>query len=271
MLRIQQQLLQRMKRVEKVLRSSHLGGHRLQYQRQHLEHAPPPTSTPCSYLHTPTASSSSGSLQNTLTVTSSPSVSFFRTPTLSATVPFQHTLSATSSPSLTLEASSTPHLLPVPNIPAPTLPHFSTSGESSSGRPVVCPRLVHKQTSKCLPSAAIVSTKLVLPSEVIARYPKLLVAKKAPTLAVKLAREAFFGDDLMGQCTVMGCREYPGLPSAELCRLKETLFSQFPAFWNNPVDFEGVWASCVDAIGQACKRFIIHVRQTNLRCSSCCS
>ena len=84
---------------------------------------------------------------------------------------------------------------------------------------------------------------------------KLVVANEMPTLAMKLAREAHFGDEVMAQCTVMRYRDYPRLPSDELCSLKETIFRQFPALWKDPVEFESVWVACVDTIGQACKRF----------------
>ena len=50
----------------------------------------------------------------------------------------------------------------------------------------------------------------------------------------------------------MGCREYAALPADGLSALKATLLQQFPVFWASPVEFEAVWALCVDAIGQAC-------------------
>ena len=40
-------------------------------------------------------------------------------------------------------------------------------------------------------------------------YPKLRTASKSSTLAVKLAREAFFGKFLQTNCTVQGCRGLP--------------------------------------------------------------
>lgn len=75
-----------------------------------------------------------------------------------------------------------------------------------------------------------------------------------PTLAVKLVKEAFFGKKLMKQCTPLGGRELPGLPTAELSKLKEALFSHNLQFWNSIPDFEAVWSECIASIGQACKR-----------------
>ena len=45
----------------------------------------------------------------------------------------------------------------------------------------------------------------------------------------------------------------PALPLAELNKLKQTMFAQFPEFCSNPIEFESVWAACSNA---ACK----HVR-----------
>ena len=73
-------------------------------------------------------------------------------------------------------------------------------------------------------------------------------------LAVKLAREAFFGPDIMSQCTTMGQGRFPALPSKEFNDLKQTIFSMFPKFWSSPVVFEGLWRNCAEAVGQACKR-----------------
>ena len=105
-----------------------------------------------------------------------------------------------------------------------------------------------------LPADAIDRTNLVPAIQTLQRYPKLRVESKASFLAVKLARESFFGKNLMSQCTVMGCGKYPALPGNEINLLKQTMFSQFPKYWLNPVLFESIWKDCTEAIGQACKR-----------------
>ena len=84
---------------------------------------------------------------------------------------------------------------------------------------------------------------------ILSKFPKLLRCdSKVGTLAVKLAREAIFGDDVMVKCTVMGEREHPGLPAAEL---KRVIFQQFPKLWTSKQEFEPLWKGCVDAMGQA--------------------
>ena len=77
---------------------------------------------------------------------------------------------------------------------------------------------------------------------------------KLPALPVKLAKEAFFGERIMKQCTPLGRRELPSLPTAELSKLKEALFSYTPQYWTNIAEFESLWTDCIASIGQACKR-----------------
>ena len=83
---------------------------------------------------------------------------------------------------------------------------------------------------------------------------KYRVLSKASTLAVKLAKEAFFGDNVLVRCTVAGGREFPGLPQKEMQELKGVMLRQFPQFWQAPVQFELTWKDCCESIGQACKR-----------------
>ena len=55
----------------------------------------------------------------------------------------------------------------------------------------------------------------------------------------------------MAKCTVAGERDLPGLPTEELQR---ALYVQFPEFWRAPHEFEPLWKTSVDAVGQAYKR-----------------
>ena len=95
---------------------------------------------------------------------------------------------------------------------------------------------------------------LTLPKITIERYPKLKVESRVSQLAVKLAKESFFGDDIMVQCTVAGYGKYPALPAKGMNCLKQTVFKLFPKYWSNPVEFEKTWKDCAEAVGQACKR-----------------
>ena len=90
--------------------------------------------------------------------------------------------------------------------------------------------------------------------EVIEANHKLSKVSKVSTLAVKIARDAVFGEAVMRKCTAMGNRELPGLPRKELFEVKTALFDLFPSYWRSSEEFETVWATCIESIGQACKR-----------------
>lgn len=251
-LRTQQQLLYRMKRLEEnVVRGSWVNRHQLQHPDRHAKPDKVPVeSTQATSSSFCTSTPVLSSVAPTPFTAYSPSISFSCTAT-SSFVALHSTPTAVSSHIFACEDPFIPHL-PSPSTSS-AAPLHSVGVLSAPSVTPSRPLQGHNQSS--LPSSTTVQRqKLVHPEEVITKYPKLLVTNKAPTLAMKLAREAFFGEELMARCTVMGCREYPALPSNELCHLKETLYQKFPAFWNNAPEFEAVWASCVDAIGQACKR-----------------
>jgi hypothetical protein len=86
------------------------------------------------------------------------------------------------------------------------------------------------------------------------RYPRLHSEKKVGLMAVKLAREAIFGEERMKQCTVRGCRGLPPLPHEGLKTLKDSLLAMFPQFWNNQSGFEPLWTIALESVGQCCKR-----------------
>lgn len=112
-----------------------------------------------------------------------------------------------------------------------------------------------KAHENALPSSMIVAwdgEKTI--QAVIENNHKLAKVSKVSTLAVKIAKEAVFGEMVMRKCTPMGSRELPGLPRKELFEVKQALFDLFPSYWKNSEDFESVWAACIDSIGQACKR-----------------
>lgn len=90
--------------------------------------------------------------------------------------------------------------------------------------------------------------------EVLQKYPELQTESKIGILAVKLAREALFGDKTLKQCTPRGWQDIPALPQAELNRLKSALWTQFPRYWSCPEEFERRWIVAQEAVAQACKR-----------------
>ena len=110
-----------------------------------------------------------------------------------------------------------------------------------------------------LPSSSIRKNCLKNP-DVIRKYPKLCGESKAGKLAVKLAQEAYFGEDVLSRCTVSGFRELPALPIAELSELKQMMLMQFPKHWNSVQEFESLWLICCDAIGHAAKGLCIQAR-----------
>ena len=105
-----------------------------------------------------------------------------------------------------------------------------------------------------LPSHEINRTGLKPISEVLQSYPMLQTESKIGVLAVKLARQAFFGDETMKKCTPRGWQDLPALPQSELNTLKVTLYKQFPRYWNCPEEYEKKWVVAQEAIVQACKR-----------------
>ena len=103
----------------------------------------------------------------------------------------------------------------------------------------------YPQTPTLPKTTALPISKDILqtPTSVLARYPKLRGVTKAGKLAVKLGREAFFGETIMKRCTVYGCRGLPPLPKKELHALKHTMIAVF-AGSHSPAEFEQIWKQC---------------------------
>ena len=141
-----------------------------------------------------------------------------------------------------------PGIVPIPlSHPLPAPP--SETDTSPSCLPLPAPFC----DTGTLPSEEIPKDKLTTPQTVLLKYRKLRGDALAGNLSVKLAKEAYFGEEVMRKCTLKGNRGLPGLPHKELSQLKQTLFSVFPKYWSNPAEFEPVWAKSSTAIGQACK------------------
>ena len=126
-----------------------------------------------------------------------------------------------------------------PNHPAPTLSSSSRS-HSAIGR---------------LPSSVIDKSSLASVSSVIQNNAGLVGKDgKIRTMALVLAREAYFGESVLAQCTPQGYADKSGLPLDELMALKEELRKLYPNYWNNPLAFEERWSKCLETISQACNR-----------------
>ena len=96
--------------------------------------------------------------------------------------------------------------------------------------------------------------KLISPQEVVDKYPKLVKKSSISTLAVRLAKEAYFGKVHMSYCTFKGIGSCPGLPGKEVKKMKDFLHKLcVPRVVTTSVDFEKIYKSCVESVGQACK------------------
>ena len=88
------------------------------------------------------------------------------------------------------------------------------------------PRVISASNAKFgeLPSSEINKASLKPISDVFQKYSNLRVECTIQKLAVKLAREAIFGDSIMKRCTRRGWNDLPALPLVEL-----NLFNAFLA------------------------------------------
>ena len=103
------------------------------------------------------------------------------------------------------------------------------------------PRLLQYETPPTLQSSFL----SLHPDEVVEKYATLKTPSAMSTLAVKLARESFFGKEVMKRCTPQGKTEHDSLPDKELFELKLYLKQLFPAL--SKADFEGYWKACSNA------------------------
>ena len=97
-------------------------------------------------------------------------------------------------------------------------------------------------------------TKLTTPEDVVEKNSNLLNKCKISTIAVRLAKEAYFGKEYMSYCTFRGIGRFPGLPEGDIKRMKAFLKSIcIPRIVGSTVDFEAIYKSCAESIGQSCK------------------
>jgi len=129
------------------------------------------------------------------------------------------------------------------------------------GPPVTPSRIITQQDNFDAHQIGQSNSAILLPPYVVVqKYPKLQNMSKMPTLAVKLAKESFFGNKKMMECTVQGCREFSALPKEKVAELKKFLEHLFADKCTKP-EFEGVWKYCLNSIGQACKSLRLAARK----------
>ena len=137
-----------------------------------------------------------------------------------------------------LQVSQPPQQLQAPEVLSPPpMQHPLPHGESPfPDVPLPLPIADTNPKFTELPLLEIDKTKLKRVPDILRKYPTLRTECKMSILAVKLAKEAFFGDSILKRCTPRGWNDLPALPQVELNHLKATLFAQFPRFWTCPED-----------------------------------
>ena len=151
--------------------------------------------------------------------------------------------------------SRPPHPPTTPLLPPHPAPRVEATSTPLPPHPAD-PTVHHTVTVRGrLPSSVINKSALSLVGDVVKNNADLLRKEgKMGTMAVVLAREAFFGEDVMRQCTTKGYGDKPGLPLTELMQLKEELRNLYPHFMTSQAEFEEKWVKICDALSQACKR-----------------
>ena len=82
------------------------------------------------------------------------------------------------------------------------------------------------------------------------QHHRLKGEKNAGSRAIKLAKDALFGDEVLKLCTPMGNRSLPALPTKELQQHKAIIYQQFPQYANPPSEFDELWKTCINAVQQ---------------------
>ena len=96
------------------------------------------------------------------------------------------------------------------------------------------PIITQAASATQLTSSVINKSKLQPVARIIKNNQDLLGKDgRVTTLALILAQECFFGEDVMIQCTPQGGSVKSGLPHAELMQFKE-IQKTFPLCWNAP-------------------------------------
>ena len=129
--------------------------------------------------------------------------------------------------------TTTPSVAPLVD-PLPQGPALSNQAQvDSPAATTSLPMLIAAVNAKYeMSSEKICRQELKTALEVVQKYPDLHIESKIGVLAVKLPRQALFGDNVMKRCTPRGWQKCLHCPQAELNMLKVTLFKQFPRLWS---------------------------------------
>lgn len=146
---------------------------------------------------------------------------------------------------------------PASNVTTPT----SSGQQETNSAPNNTPASSSKSLALFAPKKCVLpeidKTKLISADEARMKYNRYVCKENLSRFAVKLAKEVYFGPDVMAACTMQGTRVYHPIPPKELDELKEFLYRQaVPAIFKSRTEFEGDrggWKDCWYAIGQSCK------------------
>ena len=103
----------------------------------------------------------------------------------------------------------------------PMIQQHGTSNVYSDPKQKCIPIKPSRKAVNILSSSQINQAELIDPNTVIKKYSNYYSPSRVSTLAQRLARESYFGDNILEKCTVMGCRDNPALPLKELNKLKQ--------------------------------------------------
>ncbi len=137
-----------------------------------------------------------------------------------------------------LITSAPPSLIPSTR-PVPST-HFKNTFVSSP--PAVRP-VKHLVLCNALPSSEIDKSKLMSLDEFMSIHSSVIKRCKYGIYfwCRLLARQVFFGSDVLKRCTAYGHHKWPGLPIQELNECKQAVMNCCPALWNDPNEFEKQW------------------------------
>ena len=179
--------------------------------------------------------------------------------TQSATPAPRMTQSATPAPQMT--QSSSPATRTIPSV----TPVLAQEGTQSFIQGTLANNYSYRIASipppkgPKIPESDICQSQLISVDAALQKYSHLLIDSQFGAFAVRLAKEVFFGDNVLKQCTTRGRGGCPALPHKVLTALKMTLFYNFPDYWTKPEAFEQKWIGAQESIGQMCK----HLRRKN--------
>lgn len=147
--------------------------------------------------------------------------------------------------------SPKPKTEPVEALTMKEIDSKSTLKREPSDESVVSPCPI-TDNGKALPVSEIDSSDLISVDEVLGKYENLVIHGQIASLCRKLAKEAFFGKNILKRCSPRGGICYPALPIEPLNSLKEVIFKTFPGYWDNSSEFEKLWLKCVASIEGLC-------------------